>query len=175
MMIRMLAALVLGSAAGVGALYGASRIVPTETAPSPAPAPASEAAAPEPEAPMGEPPLDLPYGEGEAAAWLAAVLAGTGPYPAGDGAVDLAAWAARAAEPQPPRPVEPQVGDSHAETVAECQAGHVALACTITRTFTSWQDAFGASESAELYTFSLQQDETGWRVMDGSVRVLHAG
>lgn len=176
MIIRVLAALVLGSAAGVGALYGASIVLPDANAPGAAgsPDPAPEVS----EEPPAEPPLELPYETGGAAAWLAEVLDGTGPYPIwnGEGVVDLAALAAEAAGPQPPRPLNPQPGALHVAATAACQASHVALSCTITRTLTRWDPDYGPVESAERYGFGVQQyGSPNYAVMENSVRVNRAG
>lgn len=153
MIIRMLMGLIAAPLAAIGALYGLSMVIEPSSGPS-GTAPELTLAGPvsEPEEkPIGEPPLDLPYAEGEAAAFLASALAGTQPYWIRDvdGLADLAAFSAEIAEP-----------DSDGQ--AECAPSHVMLACTLRRA-----DGYG-------YSFGLQRDVDGrWGVVEDDVRLLN--
>jgi len=134
MMTRLLAGLIVAPVAAISALYGTALLVG---------APGNDAEAYS--EPPGEPRLDLPYQSGEAADWLASVLAGTGPYPVQNGSeVDLASMA-RAARQTP-------------ETVtAQCASSHVALSCSLTE--------IGVAR----YGFSLQNMNGRWDVLEESV------
>jgi hypothetical protein len=198
MIIRAFAGMVLAGALSLGALYAASEYLglkpvqyamgawveeavgeTVEPLDAQTDAPLGDAVEEEME---GEPPIALPYEEGEraAAAWLFEVLTGTGPYEAhvrGDftQSADLADWAARASWPQPVRPGNPQLGDQWEVYTADCQPSHVALFCGVHYTNTSWESAGfeGAVEAFEnnaSYTFLMEQDENGaWRVDPDSV------
>lgn len=149
MIIRILAALVIAPAAAIGALYAASTVL------TPPEATADRVSMAPPETPAmaeGEPRGGLPYSDGQAAVWLAVVLAGTGPYPLSnaEGTVDLAALAADVAR-----------GGGGA---VNCQPAHVAMACRLTR------PGDGA------YTFALQDTaDHGWVVLENAVRVQGPG
>ncbi len=139
------------------------------------------------DASMGEPPIALPYAEGEAAQWLADVLAGTGPYAAADayggegyGDVDLAELAALADEPQPEAPSAPRAGDFYEVFTASCQPSHVLLSCSIASRYTEWEDGGEAGpvtyESAQIVSFNMvKADDEPWRVDPDSVTVAAAG
>jgi hypothetical protein len=202
MIIRAFAGMALGGALSLGALYAASEYLGLkpaqyamgalveetardtgdsmeESPDAPSDSPHGEVAEQDLE---GEPPIALPYEEGEraAAAWLFEVLTGTGPYEAyvrGDftQSADLADWAARASWPQPVRPGNPQRGDQWEVYTADCQPSHVALFCGVHYSNTNWESAGfeGALEAFEnnaSYTFLMEQDENGaWHVDPDSV------
>ena len=157
MIIRILMGLVVGPLAAVAALYGLSMVVePTPggygAVGAEEPAVTQDEPAAEPvEEPQGEPPLALPYEEGEAAAFLAETFEGTDAYWLWgvDSRADLASFSAEIAEP-----------GSGGE--ASCSPSHVMLACTLRRA-----DGYG-------YSFSLQPSEDGrWQVVDDEVRLLN--
>ncbi|MGY6628357.1 MAG: hypothetical protein ACXIVL_07545 [Oceanicaulis sp.] len=146
MIIRILAALVIAPVAAIAALQAAAMVMTPQAASGDrvrmAPSGTFE----------GETRAAQPYADGEAAAWLAAVLAGAGRYPLAnaDGTADLAALAAEAA----------RGGDA----AVNCQPAHVALACVLTR------------PGGGAYTFVLQNsEERGWVVLENAVRVQGTG
>lgn len=160
MIIRILAGLVIAPAAAIGALYGASMVFTPPVSSSEAAldgeammeAEAPVEAAPETQdggmaedEPMGEPPIPLPYGDGEAAIWLVDLLEGTGPYPLtnADGEADLAALAAEAA--------------SGGAVSAECQTSHVSMICHL------------REDGGDRYSFGVTQTGGAYRVDDDGV------
>ncbi len=205
MFIRAITGIVLGGALSTAALYGAytylglsahqpglgalvedDEAAPAEAADIEPGEPESESAEAEFE---GEPPLALPYGEGERAAamWLFEVLTGTGPHQAqlnnGDATVevDLADLAARAAWPQPERPAQPQLNDEVTTHDASCQASHVMLACSVETGTAVWYSESSDGDhwtvaSSQAYRFSMQQDADGdWVIVPGSIGLHVAG
>jgi hypothetical protein len=153
MIIRLLMGLIAAPLAAIGALYGLSMVIePSAGASATAPEPTLAESGFEPEEkPVGEPPLELPYSDGEAAAFLASALAGTQPQWIRDvdSLADLASFSAQIAEPL-----------SGGE--ADCAPSHVMLACTLRRA-----DGFG-------YSFGLQQGaDGGWVVVEDEVRLLN--
>lgn len=213
MFVRAVIAAILAAALAIGALYSIDRFLGRDIVAAPL---ASEpdmdlgeaSGAPDPsetdmgetygmddpmaggardDASMGEPPMPLPYAEGDAAQWLADVLDGTGPYAAADahgagdyGDIDLAELAALAAEPQPEAPSEPRAGDFHEVFTASCQPSHVLLSCSIASRYVEWEDGGEAGpvtyESAQIVSFNMVQTEgEPWRVAPDSVTVATAG
>ena len=147
MIIRVLMGLVVAPIASVGALYGLSMVV--EPTPGVYGAPGETSAINE-EEPMGEPPLALPYENGQAAAFLADVFEGTDAYWLWgvDSRADLAGFSAQVAQPG-------SGGD------ASCMPSHVQLQCTLQRA-----DGYG-------YAFALHTlDGEGWSVVNDEVRLL---
>jgi hypothetical protein len=147
LIVRLIAALVLGGAGGAQDASQVSGGSAEDTAPVAGgdPAPLDETG---PNAGLDDR-LPLPYEEGQAAAWLAETLAGAGPY-ASAGApedVDLAALAAQAAA-------------SDNSDAAQCDASHVMLVCRLS-----------PAPDGPAYSFGLEGDgQGGWRVSEGSVQ-----
>ena len=210
MLVRAIIAGILAGALAIGALYGIDRFLGRDIAATAPPEPIAfddpaedpaedeaDAADMGDEAPAepqdeqaaggGEPPLPLPYEDGEAAQWLASALEGSGPVPAMDamtgdqlGDIDLADRAGLAAEPQPEAPAEPQAGDTLEVHTAACQPSHVLLSCSISTAFTEWEPSGEGEpvsyESAETIRFNMvQTDGEPWAVDEESVEVFYAG
>ncbi len=163
MIIRAILGLVLSGGLTIGALYGAGEFLgirgataheiadiepgepegdvgPDTASIDPMPDDAGE------DEPIYDVRLPLPYGEGDAAGWLADALAGSGPYDVDGQSVDIAAIAARAA-----------AGDGASVT---CDSSHVAFHCNL------------IDEVADVrYGFGLQNNaEGGYEIPDGNVR-----
>lgn len=155
LIVRLLAGMALSLGAALGAQYLLS-MASGEAGSTPADAGDITQSEPDPitdydPAPVGEDRLAEPYPAGEAARWLADVLAGTGPYEVtgSDAPVDLAAIAADAA-------------GSDAVGAAQCSPSHVMLSCVVS-----------AGPDGPRYTFGLRNDnEAGWRVAEDSLSRL---
>ena len=203
MIVRAIAGIVLGGALSTGALYGAYEYLGLTSDPHSLGAPADEGegaldarADIGPDEPQGggaademegEPPFPLPYGDEERAAarWLLEVLAGTGPYEARDRlndltvVVDLAGLAASASRPQAERPAQPQLNDSVTVYAADCQAGHVMLACSLESSTEVWESENAQGDhwnvvDTQTYRFAMQPDENGDWVVDADGVGLYA-
>lgn len=193
MIIRAIIGIVLGGALSLGALYAAieylglkpahhhlgALVDETEIEPEDA-----DAGEPPEEEFEGEPPIPLPYDDGDPARWLAEVLAGTGPYELdptlGPAGVDLAALAAAAAAEQPEAPAGPQAGDQVTVHTAYCGTSHVMIGCYLERITTSWWDEGDGGltrlEDEERYSFGMYEDEAGvWRVVPDTVEYSARG
>lgn len=196
MIIRAIIGIILASALALGALYGAGEYLGLKPAQDAMGALVEEAdpgtqdadadaVAPAGEDFEGEPPISLPYDDGDPAGWLAGALAGTGPYELdpmqGPASVDLAALAAAAAAEQPEAPAAPQAGDQITVHTAYCGTSHVMISCYLERMTTSWQDEAGDGtlaryEGGDRYSFGMYQDGAGvWRVAPDTLQYSARG
>ena len=148
--IRLIAAIILSTALALGVGWAMSYLAQTQGSEAP-PAPAE---GPEYVEGEGEPPLPLPYEDGDAAAWLARTLTDMGE-------TGLAELAARAAAPQPAPPAEPRVGDVHVTHEVDCGSSHTAVHCNIYTVTTTWTEG-GVDERRDREHVTMQNREGGW-------------